>query len=505
MGSHVSNVHGATTTIWYGAKQIKIEREIKTQEMRCPCGYSHVNSARVRVHATKEHKNSGLKTALLASRQSAQPSASSSRTRSVSPSSIESSSPTRSVSPIQNSDTPPTSHTSGRKPKASKPLPRREQIVASAKPQRTSLGMAEQRLLKPVAPRTTAMHQLSVSVPKLLTEKTQADKQSRGHASHKQAVSSHRSSILPSTSVSGASSSTSRKVSKTPATSSAAVAKGSSSSANRIKSIGKSAIVHRTTQLDAPSTGSKRPRSPQLTGTSAQPKARKVSHASEAASSSRRPAIVLPTDSSDNDSVATAELLAAFAPRLSESTHCKTCHRALELRDGRYKNCVECREKSRVYQRKYHQERQERTARVSSLLSRFETPPGVTASSASAAPARAQASSSEAGPEPVSTDDTMDVDVGVNVKVQTQKPRRAQAKASVPNVNIRRVWENVPEFQTEEAFFEAVEQSVVEWREREPGERFEFCGGYAVVAGRKDADAAIVRKICGKLVLRSAP
>ncbi|KAH9909459.1 uncharacterized protein B0H18DRAFT_1073500 [Fomitopsis serialis] len=408
MGSHVSNVHGATTTIWYGAKQIKIEREIKTQEMRCPCGYSHVNSARVRMHATKEHKNSGLKTALLASRQSAQPSASSSRTRSVSPSSIESSSPTRSVSPIQNSDTPPTSHTSGRKPKASKPF------------------LAGSRF------------------PEVAHGENPADKQSRGHASHKQAVSSHRSSILPSTSVSGASSSTSRKVSKTPATSSAAVAKGSSSSANRIMSIGKSAIVHRTTQLDAPSTGSKSPGLPSHRHKRAAQSA-KVSHASEAASSSRRPAIVLPTDSSDNDSVATAELLAAFAPRLSESTHCKTCHRALELRDGRYKNSWTW-----------------------------------------------------------STDDTMDVDVGVNVKVQTQKPRRAQAKASVPNVNIRRVWEKCP-VPDGGSVFRGGRAERCRVREREPGERFEFCGGYAVVAGRKDADAAIVRKICGKLVLRSAP
>ncbi|KAH9841864.1 uncharacterized protein C8Q71DRAFT_854219 [Rhodofomes roseus] len=380
------------------------------------------------------------------------PSASSSRTRSASPSSIETSSPARSVSPIQNSDSPPSMYTSSGKTKGHKSVPRREQILASGNPQRTSLGMAEQRLLKPVASRTTAMHQLSVSAPKLLTDATRLDKQSRSHQSHTKSVPIYRKSATT-----------------------------------------KPTVAPRTTHSDMASTGSKRSGSPSPLGIASAPKARKVSHASDAASSSRTPVPdALP--GSDSDSVATAELLAAFAPR--RPTQCKTCQRALEPQDGWYKNCLQCREKSREYQRRYLQGRKERKE---SRLSLLDTAPGTsTSAGASASRQKARASSPE--------HDAMEVDLPMPVPIPQPKPK-PRPRRLPPAALTRRVWDEVPEFQTEDDFFEAIERSVSAWRESMDGSgvRFEFGGGYAVVAGGKEAEAAATRKVYGKLVLRGVP
>lgn len=155
--------------------KITIKRDLATQEMRCPCGFSHVNSAIVRKHAQREHKTGDRKTAILSNGRSSQPGPSTSR----SVSSIETASSVRSVSPVQNSDTPPTSRASASLSSLSKGAKAATRVISGATPQRNPLDMVEKKISKSVASRTTADHPLSVSTWKKLAEEARADAASR--------------------------------------------------------------------------------------------------------------------------------------------------------------------------------------------------------------------------------------------------------------------------------------------------------------------------------------
>ncbi|KAI0769846.1 hypothetical protein C8Q74DRAFT_1271530 [Fomes fomentarius] len=59
VGSHVSNLHGQMTKVWYGSTQVTIHRDNKTKLLTCPCGsFTHKNASLVRRHAANSHKGS---------------------------------------------------------------------------------------------------------------------------------------------------------------------------------------------------------------------------------------------------------------------------------------------------------------------------------------------------------------------------------------------------------------------------------------------------------------
>ncbi|KAI0771150.1 hypothetical protein BD413DRAFT_551393 [Trametes elegans] len=63
VGSHVSNLHGEKTAVWWGATQTTILRDLATKEMVCPCGkFRSKNASLVRKHASIQHKGSGKTT-----------------------------------------------------------------------------------------------------------------------------------------------------------------------------------------------------------------------------------------------------------------------------------------------------------------------------------------------------------------------------------------------------------------------------------------------------------
>ncbi|KZT64629.1 hypothetical protein DAEQUDRAFT_741171 [Daedalea quercina L-15889] len=330
------------------------------------------------------------------------------------------------------------------------------------------------------------MHAVSGTAQKKLADTTHANAPVRSHGPKPLTMLSDKPRAVSSASTSsvGSISRTSQKTAKGPSASSSSISKGKSSYADRVLNIAKSTVGHPKAHSDVASIGSKRPRSPSHSDAAAHFKAQKTSRASDASSSSKIPPLLpLQSDpeSSDADALPLPSKVAAtLLPK--PRTHCTTCHSPLGPH-SRFKNCDACREKHRVYQR---QRKERMDGKVASLLSSVSIP----ASMSSVAPAR-RASSPE--------NDMMRVD-GPSAVIRP------------PPANVRCVWDEVPEFQTEDDFLAAVRRSVLAWREHanlaiRAGTLtdFEFCGGYAVVAGGAKVDEATVRRLSGKLVLQGVP
>ncbi|KAI0726217.1 hypothetical protein C8Q72DRAFT_796774 [Fomitopsis betulina] len=468
VGSHVSNCHGPQTQIWYGATQITIKRDITTQEMRCPCGFSHVNSATIRRHAKKEHKASDMKTVSLSNKQPSKPGPSTSRTTSP-PESVEPASSVRSVSPIGESDFPPASRASLVRFRASS---RSAQAPLSATPHRKSLSMAEKHLSKPGTLRTTASHTLSASARKNLGGEARADTTPAKSVPTPSLFRRHDISAKSSTGSGSSREVVPQKLTKKPVASfSVAVMKISTTEKcvphtvvrrNYIThpQLRASSILDRMAQLSTVSVGNKRPGSPSLLEVATPPKARKVSQVPDASTSRK----IFPAPPPLSDSVPSADegTSERVTELLSKSrTVCATCRRPLDPLHSRWKNCVKCREKQRAYARRRKERVASRGASVSS------------------------------GMRTTSPDGTMDVD-------------ESASGTGAPPAAVRCVWDDVPEFQTEDGLIVAVRRAVLASPKR-PSAHFEFCGGYAVVAGSAEVDAAIARRLTGELILQGVP
>lgn len=522
VGSHLSNCHGPQTQIWYGgeygfnrtrviyirsgsasvatkqcgaegsgvanlrhltrpyhhlcscayscptATQITIKRDITTQEMRCPCGFSHVNSATIRRHAKKEHKASDMKTVSLSNKQPSKPGPSTSRTTSP-PESVEPASSVRSVSPIGESDFPPASRASLVRFRASS---RSAQAPLSATPHRKSLSMAEKHLSKPGTLRTTASHTLSASARKNLGGEARADTTPAKSVPTPSLFRRHDISAKSSTGSGSSREVVPQKLTKKPVASfSVAVMKISTTEKcvphtvvrrNYIThpQLRASSILDRMAQLSTVSVGNKRPGSPSLLEVATPPKARKVSQVPDASTSRK----IFPAPPPLSDSVPSADegTSERVTELLSKSrTVCATCRRPLDPLHSRWKNCVKCREKQRAYARRRKERVASRGASVSS------------------------------GMRTTSPDGTMDVD-------------ESASGTGAPPAAVRCVWDDVPEFQTEDGLIVAVRRAVLASPKR-PSAHFEFCGGYAVVAGSAEVDAAIARRLTGELILQGVP
>lgn len=229
------------------------------------------------------------------------------------------------------------------------------------------------------------------------------------------------------------------------------------------------AFLGRKAQSNSVSVGSKRSGSPSLIEVAVPPKARKVSQVSDAPSSRKIPAVspLLSDPAPSADEAVAGEGMSGWVTGLLSmpQTACATCRRELDPLHNRYKNCDQCREKQRAYARL----RKERGAGV--------------------APRGAETSS---GVRTSSPDGAMDVDEDEGV---TGKEARGKKAA------VRCVWDDVPEFQTEDGLLAEARRTVLAW----PSAQFEFRGGYAVVAGSADVDAALTKQLRDKLILQGVP
>ena len=255
--------------------------------------------------------------------------------------------------------------------------------------------------------------------------------------------------------------------------------------------IAKSSLSHSAqpgSSSGPPSVGTKRPRSPPLPDVVVPFKARKVSQPSDAPSSrtlfAPAPArLPSPANSvpSENDNAGGA---AGWATELlsKPQTACVTCRRPLDPVFSRWKNCEQCREKQRAYARR-RKERKE---------------------AGEAAGIVQQGASASEGVRTASPDGTVDLYEEEEEEEEGSAGQRATVKAKAEAEGARSVWADVPEFQTEAALVNAARRAVLA-QGTGPSARFEFWGGYAVVAGAPAVDPAVPRLLCRKLVAQGVP
>lgn len=213
---------------------------------------------------------------------------------------------------------------------------------------------------------------------------------------------------------------------------------------------------------------------------------RKISQPSDAPSSRTLPPP--PRSPAPSDSVPSENEGAAAATWASEllskpQTACATCRRPLDPLHSRWKNCERCREKQRAKARR----RKERKEAAAGLVN------GHGGEGAS------RGASTSSGVRTSSPGGTMDVD--------DEEEGDAVGAAGQHAKAVRSVWDEVPEFQTEDELLAAARRAVLAWRTAAgpPAAQFELCGGYAVVAGARMVDPAVARQLARKLIAQGVP
>ena len=256
-------------------------------------------------------------------------------------------------------------------------------------------------------------------------------------------------------------------------------------------SLGRSAQPGPGPGSSTPSAGTKRPRPHWLLDLPALPKARKLSQHSDAPSSRKLPPP--PRSPAPSDSVPSeneGEAAAAWATELlsKPQTACATCRRPLDPLHSRWKNCERCREKQRAKARR----RKERKEAAAGLVN------GHGGEGAS------RGASTSSGVRTSSPGGTMDVD---DEDADEAAGQRVRAKVKTKAKSVRSVWDEVPEFQTEDELLAAARRAVTVWRTAAgpPAAQFELCGGYAVVVGARKVDPAVAQQLARKLIAQGVP